>query len=259
VSAPPGEAAQSRQEQQWLWDMRPRTSAPTATLVLLPHSGGSAQSYGDWARWIPSDVRVVAAQYPGRGARYGQPPATDIAALADPLAEVLAGLDTQVHAFGHSLGALVGFEVCWRLQRAGRPAAAFYPSAAAAAHVHRSAETSPVHLTDDELLAVLRERGGMPEDILMEPDLMDLVIDACRTDMAVTDSYTYGDEDRRLDCPVIAFGGDDDSAVPTDRLERWRELTTGPCEVRVLAGGHFYLHDHMATVTAVVRQHLKER
>ncbi|MEU6113073.1 alpha/beta fold hydrolase [Streptomyces sp. NPDC047117] len=259
MSAPPGEAAESREEQRWLWDTRPRTAAATATLVLLPHSGGSAQGYSDWARWLPSDVRVVAAQYPGRGARYGQTPATDIAALADPLAEVLAGLDTPVHVFGHSLGALVGFEVCWRLQRAGRPAAAFHPSAAAAAHVHRAASTSPTELTDDELLALLKERGGVPEDLLLEPDLMDLVMDACRTDMAVTDSYSYGGADRRLDCPVVAFGGDRDSAVPVDRLERWRELTTGTCEVHVLSGGHFYLHDHMATVTAVVRQHLKER
>ncbi|MGW0778604.1 thioesterase II family protein [Streptomyces sp. NPDC002835] len=247
------------QPRDWLWGVTPRAKAAEANLVLLPHSGGSAQAYGDWAQWFPSSIRVVAAQYPGRGARYGQEPATEIAALADPLAEVLAGLDTPVHVFGHSLGALLGFEVCWRLQQAGCPAAAFYPSAAAAAHAHRSAAVPPARLTDDELLALLKERGGMPEDILAEPDLIDLVLDACRSDMAVTDSYSYGDEDRRLDCPIVAFGGDSDSAVPVDRLRRWRELGTGRCEIHVLSGGHFYLHDHMAILTAVVRRHLQER
>ncbi len=247
------------QTRGWLWDLNPRSSAAGVTLVLLPHSGGSAQSYGEWGRWFPSTVRVVAAQYPGRGARYGQDPATEIAALADPLAEVLAELDTPVHIFGHSLGALVGFEVCWRLQQAARPATVFHPSAAAAAHVRRSAAVSPARLTDAELLALLAERGGMPEDILAEPDLLDLVLDACRTDMAITDSYSYGGDDRRLDCPVIAFGGDTDSAVPVAELERWGELTHAESEIHVLSGGHFYLHDHMATLTGVVRQHLQER
>lgn len=256
---PTPQATAPPQPRDWLWDVTPRPTAVGRTLVLLPHSGGSAQAYGDWGQWFPSDLRVVAAQYPGRGARYGQEPATGIAALADPLAEVLAGLDTPVHVFGHSLGALLGFEVCWRLQQAGRPAAAFYPSAAAAAHAHRSAAVPPASLSDDELLALLKERGGMPEDILAEPDLIDLVLDACRSDMAVTDSYSYGDDDRRLDCPVVAFGGDSDSAVPVDRLRRWRELGTGHSEIHVLSGGHFYLHDHMATLTAVVRRHLQER
>lgn len=242
---------------RWLWDLRPRPAVPRATLVLLPHAGGSAQGYGDWAHWFPMDVRVVAAQYPGRGPRYGEPPAIRIEDLAEPLTDVLCGLDGPLHVFGHSLGALLGFEVCWRLELCGRPPAAFYPSAASAPHVHRPGPRDPGDLNDAALLGELKERGGMPADVLEHPDVLDLVIESCRTDMAITHHYRYGAERRLLDCPVIAFGGLTDAAVPCEDVGRWPEVSTGPSEVHLLSGGHFYLHDHMATVTATVRDRLR--
>lgn len=236
-----------------LWDLDDRRVAPLATLVLLPHAGGMAQGYGAWARWFPASVRLVAAQYPGRGPRYGQEPAGDIAALADPLAEVLADIDPPVHVFGHSLGALLGFEVCWRLQRAGRPAAGLYASAASAPQVHRGAAESPDQVPDARLAAILTERGALPSEVRDDPDLLDMVLDACRADMVLTHRYRYGAERRILRCPLIAFGGDADTAVPVAKLDRWVELTTGPAEVKVFSGGHFYLHEHIAAVTAAIR------
>ncbi|MFE3630974.1 thioesterase II family protein [Streptomyces goshikiensis] len=240
---------------EWLSELRPShgTAAGTATLVILPHSGSSADSYRDWRQWFPSDVRLVAAQYPGRGTRYGQPYATDIQSLADPLAEALAQLPGHLHVFGHSLGALLGFEVCWRLQRADRPVAAFYPSAAWAPHVHPGRECHAPAMTDDELIADLRDRGGVPEDILAEPELLDLVMETCRADMAITGSYDYGSEQRLLECRLVAFGGDEDTIVPVPRLKRWPEVCAGVGDVRVFAGGHFYLLDHMAELTATIR------
>jgi surfactin synthase thioesterase subunit len=228
-------------------------------LLLLPHSGGLAQGYADWARWFPTTVRLVAAQYPGRGPRYGEEPARDLTALADPLAEVVADLEGPVHVFGHSLGALLGFEICWRLHRAGRPATAFFPSSAAGAHIHPPGHTDREPAdepSDDELIAVLRERGGMPQEVLDNPDLLELVTESCRVDMEISRQYRYGAQRRVLDCPLVAFGGGADTAVPADTLDRWRDLTTGPAEVHVFPGGHFYLHRHMAAVTATIRRRL---
>ncbi|MFG2091671.1 alpha/beta fold hydrolase [Spirillospora sp. NPDC048824] len=243
----------------WLWDLRRRPRNPRATLVLLPHAGGSAQGYGEWAHWFPEDVRIVAAQYPGRGPRYGETPATRIEQLAQPLAEVLREIDGPLHIFGHSLGAHLGFEVCWRLKLLGRSAAAFYPSAAAAPHTLRPGRRHPGELDDATVLAQLRERGGLPDDVLGHPELLDMVIEACRTDMAVTYHYRYGPMRRLLDCPLLAFGGRSDVAVPAELVERWPELSTGPNEVHLLSGGHFYVHDHMPLVTAALRSWLGPR
>jgi surfactin synthase thioesterase subunit len=56
---------------------------------------------------------------------------------------------------------------------------------------------------------------------------------------------------------MVVLGGDRDPMVSCEVLHRWQELTTGPSEVQVFAGGHFYLHDHMHSVTGILRRHLR--
>ena len=46
-----------------------------------------------------------------------------------------------------------------------------------------------------------------------------------------------------LGCPITAFGGIDDGDVPRARLEPWAEVTRGPFRLRMLPGGHFFLHE----------------
>ncbi|WP_080644134.1 thioesterase II family protein [Salinispora arenicola] len=238
---------------RWLWDLRsPRGASEAGTFVLLPHSGSSAQAYGYWAGKIPETVRAVAVQYPGRGPRYGEPRAPDIAALADALAPVVAGLDPPVHVFGHSLGALTGFELCWRLQEQGRPVAAFYPSASAAVDLHRPILTGPDALSDARLLNTLRERGGMSADVLADPDLLELALEICRADMLLAETYRFGPPGRRLRSPIIAFGGDQDPAVPVELLYGWPRLGAASSTAHVLPGGHFYLLEHLETVAAAI-------
>ncbi|MGW7754500.1 thioesterase II family protein [Streptomyces violaceusniger] len=240
----------------WLWDVR-RAPGPTlSTVVILPHAGGSAQGYRDWAQWFGSDVSVLAAQYPGRGPRYGEPPALSMEQLADPISEALSAIDTPLHIFGHSLGALLGFEVSWRLARRGRSPDTLYVSAASAAHIYTPGAHDPSQLDNAELIELLRADGGVPAIVLERLDLLDAVIGACRADMIATHRYTYGPARRILDCPMIVFGGDQDQAVPVPRLRRWPELTTGPSEVHVLNGGHFYVDDHLSTVTGAIRSRL---
>lgn len=235
----------------WLWDLRPASSRTVATLVLLPHSGAMAQAYARWAPWFSDDIRLVAAQYPGRGSRFREEHATDINELANPLAAILAGDPGPLFVFGHSLGGLVGFEVCWQLQRMGRGPDGFFPSATPAAHQSDALRVP----SDAELVEQLLDRGGMDRVALEDPDLLDLVLVACRADWDMTAAYRYGSERRLLRCPIVAFGGAEDSAVPGELLGGWAELTAGAADVHVLEGGHFYFDDQLDTVA----EHLQQR
>jgi surfactin synthase thioesterase subunit len=240
---------------KWLWEPRPSAAAPRATLAILPHAGGLAQGYAKWAQWFPDDVRVIAVQYPGRGPRFSERAALSMADLADPIAESLAA-EEELHVFGHSLGAMLGFEVCWRLARMGRPVRAFFPSAAPASHIRRDVLAPDSEPTDAELIEALVDRGGMDPAALEHPELMELVLETCRSDRQITLSYRYGERHRTLDCPVVAFGGTADAAAVPEDVARWPELTTGLGEVHLLEGGHFYVNDHMAPVTARIRQQI---
>lgn len=236
----------------WLWEPRPRPPRTSATLVVLPHSGAMAQAYANWAAWFSDDIHLVAAQYPGRGHRFSEEHATDLTEIAGPLAAALAREPGPLFVFGHSLGGLVGFEVCWRLQRMGRGPDGFFPSATPAAHQSHSLRAP----SEAELVAQLLDRGGMDRVALEDPDLLELVLRTCLADWAMTASYRYGTERRLLECPVVAFGGAEDSAVPRALLGGWAELTTGPSEMHVLDGGHFYFDGQMDALTRHLRQYM---
>lgn len=237
----------------WLWDLRPRPARTIATLVLLPHSGAMAQAYAKWAPWFSDEIHLVAAQYPGRGSRFLEEHASDINELATPLATVLADEPGPLFVFGHSLGGLVGFEVCWKLQQMGRGPDGFFPSATPAAHRSHALRVP----SDTELVEQLLDRRGMDRVALEDSDLLDLVLRACRADWTMTASYEYGSERRLLGCPIVAFGGAEDPAVPGSLLGGWAELAAGSSEMHVLEGGHFYFDTQMATLTRHIQQHIR--
>lgn len=220
---------------------------PAARLRLwcFPFAGGGANAFRTWHRELPTDVRgdveVWAIELPGRELRLREPPFTDIAAL---IAEVVDGITPRLASpymfFGHSMGALVSFEVA----RALRAATVTGP-----AHIAVSAHRAPhlpyrhrrVHdLDEHEIVARLRRLGGTSEAVLDDRELKDLILPTVRADLAICERYVY-EESEPLGCSFTAFGGRDDTEVSREELTAWRDHTSGAFGDRVLPGGHFFL------------------
>lgn len=240
----------------WLWELRPDSGIaperPTATVLFLPHAGGSATTFGGWAAALPGPVRTLAAQYPGRGPRFGEPAATEMSELVRPLAAALAPLAGPLLLVGHSLGATVGFELGWLLQQRGRTPRGFLASAARAPGSPTLFGHQPDLPPNPELIELLRRNGGLPPAILNSPDMLSLVLDPVRADLALIERYDFGAVDRRLRCPIVAVGGRDDPLVPPPMLERWAERGSAGVTVHLLAGDHFYFADQLDEVAALV-------
>ncbi|MEV7857008.1 alpha/beta fold hydrolase [Streptomyces sp. NPDC088183] len=240
-----------------LWEMRSSAAGTGGdTLLLLPHAGGSAQSYGAWAGWFPDGLRVLAAKYPGRGSRGREPAVTDLHRIVGELSRALADFEGQLYVFGHSMGAYIGFELCWRRQSDGRPAAALYASGAVPPHRLRTYPAPGVEITDKHLLELMEKCSGIPDAVLNSPDLMSLALELLRADLELVNNYAYGGPGRRLSSPIVAFGGDRDRLVPPCEMDHWRELSTADCATHLIPGEHFYYLDSMATFTATISKHL---
>lgn len=90
-------------------------------LVCLPHAGGSASFYFPLARALSPKIEVLAVQYPGRQDRHAEPCVQNIEDMADRIAEALGPWTDRPYAlFGHSMGAMVGFEVARRMEASGK-------------------------------------------------------------------------------------------------------------------------------------------
>src|SRR6187397_2335302 len=94
----------------------------TLRLFCLPHAGAGASVFARWSRALPPAIKVRALQLPGRESRLREPPASGMSPLVGELADTIAPvLDRPFAIFGHSMGALIGFELARELRRRGRP------------------------------------------------------------------------------------------------------------------------------------------
>jgi medium-chain acyl-[acyl-carrier-protein] hydrolase len=225
----------------WVSCPRPNPDAKVR-LFCFPYSGASANIYYPWADVLPPSWEVCPAQLPGRGNRMSEPLATRLQAQVEALATGLAPyLDKPFAFFGHSMGALIAFELARHLRRTALPLPVhIFVSGHEAPHLPD--RNPPLHaLPTGELLDKLRELNGTPEEVLQHPELRDMLLPILRADFEVCETYVYTAEPP-LDCPISAFSGLGDEYVTREELEAWREHTTGRFSIRMFPGDHFYLN-----------------
>lgn len=238
---PTQSGAMTQPANPWLYYFQPNRKA-SVRLICFPYAGGSALVYRTWAQKLPANVEVVAIQLPGRATRMQEPPISKLTDLVEPIASALAPiLDKPFAFFGHSMGALIAFEVArfFRRQERALPRHMFVSGRQAP---QLKSEHAPLYnLPKEELLAELQNLEGTPREVLDHPELMELMLPILRSDFSICDTYEYKEE-APLACPITAFGGLQDSDVSRQRIEQWREQTTATFTLRMFQGNHFFLH-----------------
>ncbi|WP_333767767.1 thioesterase II family protein [Streptomyces sp. IBSBF 2435] len=221
-------------------------------LFCLPYAGGSAAAYRGWPALAPGGLQVCPLELPGRGGRIGEPPLSRMRPLADALAGALAPhLDRPYAVFGHSMGGLLAFELARTLRRRELPPPAhLFVSGAAAPGTPRN--RPPIHgAPDADVLDELRILGGTPREMLDDEELMALMLPTLRADFSLLETYEYRPEPP-LGVPLTVFGGTDDPLVPVRVLDGWRGQSAAGARLRVLPGGHFFVHPAAGEVMAVI-------
>ncbi|MDG4834252.1 alpha/beta fold hydrolase [Solwaraspora sp. WMMD1047] len=205
------------------------------TLVCLPHAGGNATAFRGWPAFLPADVALAAACYPGRLNRYLEPAARTIAELAGLVAEAVIDLPGPVVIFGHSMGAVVAYEVTARLEAAGRPPRLLVISGREAPHL---ADRAPGPTHDADMLARFHALGGIPDEALDDAELRELVLAPLRADVALLDAHAAAPAPP-VRTPIVAYLGVDDPGCTPAQIDGWSALTTGRFRRRLLTGDHF--------------------
>ncbi|GAA0401674.1 thioesterase II family protein [Streptomyces luteireticuli] len=244
-------------QREWLRSFHPAPGA-RVRLVCFPHAGGSASYYFPMSASLAPDVDVVAVQYPGRQDRRNEPCIDDIGQLADRIDEVLTadglGSGAPYAFFGHSMGAVLAFEVALRRERRGEPGPVrLFASGRRAPGRFRDER---VHQGDDAaVIAEMRLLGGTDSRWLQDRELMAMVLPVLRADYRAVERYRAG-AGARIAAPVTILTGDTDPRTSAEEADAWREHTSGGCAVSTFSGGHFFLEQHQSAVLDTVRRGL---
>ncbi|HXR64805.1 MAG TPA: alpha/beta fold hydrolase [Ktedonobacteraceae bacterium] len=239
---------------RWLqyWQRSPKARI---RLFCFPYAGGSASIFRTWHQHLPQEVEVCPVQLPGREGRLSDRPFSDLHLLIDELVIALSPfLDMPYAFFGHSMGALVSFELTRYLQRVRShplPAHLFVSGRRAPQIPGSDPPTSS--RSDADFIEELRRLKGTPELVLQNKELLTLLLPILRADFQLCETYTYRDDDP-LRCSITAFGGLYDTEVPSPMIAAWREQTSLAFKHRFFDGDHFFLHkEQKALLTAIAQ------
>lgn len=244
-----------RKSSPWFADLRPKPQAQFR-LFCFPYAGGNAAAiYRNWLGNSPL-IEMCPVQLPGRGARIREAAHTSLDQLIQEIAPaIIPFLDKPFAFFGHSMGAMISFELTRALRRAGASLpAVLFVSGRGAPHIP-DVDPPTYDLPEDEFIQELRSLNGTPKEVIEHPELMKLMIPLLRADFSTCQTYAYSAEPP-LDCPIIVLGGLDDREVAPELLHPWREHTTGAFKLQLLPGDHFFLHGNAPQVQQIIAREL---
>lgn len=240
------------------WFVSPKPN-PAARLRLFcfPYAGGGAAAFWKWVNYLHVDVEVCLAQLPGRGTRLLDAPYTRLPPLAETIArEMLPFTDKPFALFGHSMGAIISFELARLLSAEQKPEPVHLFVSGCRAPQIRATDRRTYDWPEAEFVEDLRRLNGTPQEVLESPELMKLLTPLLRADFEVVQTYAYV-AGPPLKCPITVFGGLQDDEVSSEHLEGWREQTTAAFTLRLFPGDHFFIHSSQPLILRALAQDLE--
>ena len=235
----------------WLERHAPR-KAPRLRLFCFAFAGGNATMYRRFHEFMPNDVDVCCVQLPGHGRRAHETPYDRLDLLIDALREALEPqLDRPFALFGHSMGALVAYELARALRRHDGPRPLLLGVAGRSAPRPGLSGRALHRMPSRDLFAELRALNGTPSTALESEALMEFAEPLLRADFKLVETWEHLPE-APLRVPIVAFAGTRDPAAPASDIDRWRNETSRSFKSYVIPGDHFFIQSSQELVASIL-------
>lgn len=210
-------------------------------LVCFPYAGGGASAFYSWKKL--SDLCILPIQLPGRESRISESPHSKLRKVVEEISRDIETIlrDNEIVFFGHSMGALLAFEVARQLNRNNivTPTRLFLSGCS---HP-QDLDVKGIHkLPDEEFIDELRKRNGTPEKVIENEVLMSIILDYIRADFELCETYLYK-KDSKINIPINLLCGKEDSFIKSAGLHEWEKETTKNVSIKFFQGDHFYFKE----------------
>ncbi|HXP19230.1 MAG TPA: alpha/beta fold hydrolase [Streptosporangiaceae bacterium] len=238
------------------WFVSGGGAAPWSTRIFcFPHAGGSPRAFLDWQPGLGTDAEIFAVCRPGREHRAAEPAPTIeefVDGAAEAVATVTAADGRPFYLFGHSLGALVAFEVCRKLSGLAE-LRHFIASGISAPSLLPSQRVKDIaRLSGIAFAEAIGFFGGLPAEVIADEEVRELLLPSLIADFDMAVGYRY-QPGPRLQVPAVIVVGRDDPHVGAAEIEPWNDEFTSPPERYLVDGGHFYFEPEPAPIIGILR------
>ncbi len=225
----------------------------TYRLFCFPHAGGGAAFFRNWRERMKNVFEIAPVQYPGRENRRSEPYARSVEELVQSLLfHLRSAFAGRFAFFGHSMGAIVAFEMMRALRREELPLPRLFIASAARAPQFRRDYRPREDPSREQLIAQVCRLEGLPSDVLSNREMLDVLLPVLEADTALYRRYVYHSEPP-FQIPFVSLGGRTDPNVSAAHLEAWKEQTTSRFEWKQIEGGHFFVRSNAGEFLETLR------
>ncbi|ELR68782.1 Thioesterase [Fulvivirga imtechensis AK7] len=229
-------------------------------LFCFPYAGGSARIYNEWKPYLHQSIELRPIELAGRGSRFGEPLYDSLEAAVDNLLEIIEEeiLYNNYALFGHSMGALLSFELARKIQNLElpRPTHLFF-SGKSSPDIKEDTDKTFHMMEDDEFKEEIMELGGTPPDFFTHPELLDLFFPLLRNDFKLAESNIVAHNNEPFDCDITVLLGKEDD-VTSRQADGWKNHSKKNVTLHYYNGGHFFIHDEKEGIIRVVNKTLED-
>nr|ACH88364.1 predicted thioesterase [Karenia brevis] len=239
----------------WISACQARPEA-TLRLICFPYAGANASVFRPWASHFPESIELHAVRLARRTAKT-EPRVDDrLSAVVQELSHAIQhDIPGPFAFFGHSLGALLAFEIARDMNHRHIPGPlCLFLSGRRAPQL--PPDSSPIHdLPTNAFLRELKDLNGTPPEILENAELMEVFLPILRSEIRLAETHVHRSS-APLTCPITVFGGKQDDAISRNALVAWRENTRGAFALRMFPGDHFFIHSSESEVAQAIQTDL---
>ncbi|MET7986460.1 alpha/beta fold hydrolase [Streptomyces sp. NPDC005281] len=225
-----------------------------ATLLCVPFAGAGPSFFHPWQDLAAGRWHVTSVELPGRERRILDEPYRNVVEAAkNEIDDIAAGLgeDSRVVLFGHSLGAVLAYELVHLLGTRGVHVERLVVSGSPGPWTQR--ERRAAGLEGDEFLARVEEFAGFRHEALDHPEMRELILPTLQADCEMHEAYVPSTDDP-VPVPITSLRGEADGLVTAEEGRQWKDATTAAFTYTEFPGDHMYLVDQGRAILDVIER-----
>lgn len=226
-------------------------------LYCIPHAGSSVLAYLKLKKYLHPNMELVLQELAGRGSRINESYYNTIEEAASDVYESIKNQidDTCYAILGHSMGSLITFELCHKIQKEGHnlPMHVFF-SGRGAPHIKPKMQIMH-NLPEDEFINEILNMGGTPPELFSNTEMSRIFLPILRADYKLVETYAYREKDEKLNVDISILYSNEDKMIEGD-VNEWSMYTDKRCHYNRFDGGHFFLFKNISAFMQVIHEKL---